>query len=198
MDNTKYSHQSALARQKDLVVQELPDELMVYDLKRHKAHCLNTTAAIVWNHCNGQTTVAEMAALLEQEIGSPVDEEVVLYALDKLEKANLLEDELNLPALSGLSRRRMMKRLGVGAMAAIPTVMSLVAPVAAHSVTVVVTSKKVADGTCDSPPGPHPNPRCFTDTCCTGEKKLCVGNSSNSDCVGTPCQPAGAASDCNQ
>jgi hypothetical protein len=138
-----------------------------------------------------------MAALLEQEVGSPVDEEVVLYALDKLSKANLLEGELNLPAASGLSRRRMMKRLGVGAMAAIPTVMSLVSPVAATSVTVVVTSKKVSDGTCDSPPGPHPNPRCFNDTCCTGSLKLCVGNSSNSDCVGTPCRPAGAASDCN-
>ena len=197
MDNTKYSHQAALARQKDLVVQELPDELMVYDLKRHKAHCLNTTAAIVWNHCNGRTTVAEMAALLEQEVGSPVDEEVVLYALDKLNKANLLEDELNLPAANGLSRRRMMKRLGVGAMAALPVVISLVSPIAAQSVTVVVTSKKVADGTCLSPPGPHPNPTCFTDTCCTGSSRLCVGNSTASSCAGTPCRPAGAASDCN-
>lgn len=197
MGSTNHSHQVALARQKDLVVQELPDELMLYDLKRHKAHCLNTTAALVWNHCNGRTTVAEMAALLEKEVGSPVDEELVLYALDKLSKADLLEEQLNLSGANGLSRRRMMKRLGVGAMAAIPTVMSLVSPVAATSVTVVVTTKKVADGTCDSPPGPHPNPRCFTDTCCTGSSKLCVGNSSNSDCVGTPCRPAGSASDCN-
>jgi hypothetical protein len=197
MGSTNHSHQVALARQKDLVVQELPDELMLYDLKRHKAHCLNTTAALVWNHCNGRTTVAEMAALLEKEVGSPVDEEVVLYALDKLSKANLLEEQLDLPSANGLSRRRMMKRLGVGAMAAIPTVMSLVSPVAATSVTVVVTSKKVSDGTCDSPPGPHPNPACFTDTCCTGSSKLCVGSSSSSDCVGTPCRPAGSSSDCN-
>ena len=86
MGNTNHGHQVALSQQKDLVVQELPDELMLYDLKRHKAHCLNTTAAMVWNHCNGRTTVAEMAALLEKEVGSPVDEEVVLYALDKLEQ----------------------------------------------------------------------------------------------------------------
>ncbi len=112
MGSTNHGHQVALARQKDLVVQELPDELMLYDLKRHKAHCLNTTAAIIWNHCNGRTTVAEMAALLEQEVGSPVDEEVVLYALDKLSKADLLEEQLDLPAANGLSRRRMMRRLG--------------------------------------------------------------------------------------
>ena len=197
MENTNHGLQVALARQKDLVVQELPDELMLYDLKRHKAHCLNTTAALVWNHCNGRTTVAEMAALLEKEVGSPVDQEVVLYALDKLSKANLLEEQLDLPAANGLSRRRMMKRLGAGAMVALPVVVSLVSPIAAQAVTVVVTSKKVADGTCDSPPGPHPNPACFTDTCCTGSSKLCVGNSTNSDCVGTPCRPAGAASDCN-
>ena len=128
MGNTNHGRQVALARQKDIVVQELPDELMLYDLKRHKAHCLNTTAALIWNHCNGQTTVSEMAALLEQEVGSPVDEEVVLYALDKLGKANLLEEPLDLPPASGLSRRRMMKRLGVGAMAALPVVMSLVSP----------------------------------------------------------------------
>ena len=197
MGNTNLGRQVALARQKDIVVQELPDELMLYDLKRHKAHCLNTTAALIWNHCNGQTTVSEMAALLEQEVGSPVDEEVVLYALDKLGKANLLEEALDLPPANGLSRRRMMKRLGVGAMAALPVVMSLVSPIAAQTMTVVVTSKKVADGTCESPPGPHPNPTCFTDTCCTGSSRLCTGNSTQSSCIGTPCRPAGNSSDCN-
>ena len=29
------------ARQDELVVEELPDETLVYDLKRHKARCLN-------------------------------------------------------------------------------------------------------------------------------------------------------------
>jgi len=198
MENKSHKHQAALARQKDLVVQELPDEVMVYDLKRHKAHCLNKTAALVWHHCDGETTVTEMASLLASEVGSPIDEEVVWYALDKLGKAELLEAKPDLPIKGGMSRRRMMRRLGVGAMAALPVVMSLVSPVAAQSVTVVVTSKKVADGTCLSPPGPHPNPACFTDTCCTGSSKLCVGNSTRSDCTGTPCRPAGTASDCNQ
>ena len=38
------------ARQDELVVEELPDETLVYDLKRHKARCLNRTAALVWQH----------------------------------------------------------------------------------------------------------------------------------------------------
>ncbi len=39
------------ARQDELVVKELPDETLAYDLKRHKAHCLTRTAAQEWQHC---------------------------------------------------------------------------------------------------------------------------------------------------
>ena len=35
------------ARQDELVVEELPDETLVYDLKRHKALCLNRTSVLV-------------------------------------------------------------------------------------------------------------------------------------------------------
>ena len=52
------------ARREDIVVQELPDETLVYDLKRHKALCLNRAAGLVWKHCDGRTSVAEMAVLL--------------------------------------------------------------------------------------------------------------------------------------
>ena len=190
------NNQMALARQEDLVVQEMPDEMLVYDLKRHEAHCLNKTAAFVWQRCDGQTTVAEMAKLLEQEVGSSVDEELIWYALDKLGKAELLKERVSSPIKDGLSRRRMIRRLGT--LVAIPAVVSLVAPTALAQATIIVTSKKVADGTCDSPPGPLPNPGCLTDTCCTGSKKLCISLSPGvSDCLGSPCEPAGNAAPCN-
>ena len=35
------------ARQDELIVEELQDETLVYDLQRHKARCLNRTAALV-------------------------------------------------------------------------------------------------------------------------------------------------------
>ena len=38
------------ARTEGLVVTELPDELLVYDLERHRAYCLNPTAALVFKH----------------------------------------------------------------------------------------------------------------------------------------------------
>ena len=87
-----------LARQDELVVEELQDETLVYDLKRHKARCLNRTAALVWQHCDGQTTVTELAALLEEQLATPTDETVVWMALDRLGRAHLLSEPVTLPA----------------------------------------------------------------------------------------------------
>ena len=122
------------AREGRLVVQELPDEVLVYDLNRHKAHCLNRTAALVWRHCDGHTTVAEMAALLEKEVKSPADEAVVWLALDRLERAHLLREPANLPGGEArYTRREVMRRMGIGAAVLVPIVTSIVSKAAAQA-----------------------------------------------------------------
>ena len=78
------------ARKHDLVTRQIPGELLVYDLKRHKAFCLNETAATVWKNCNGRRTVAELAAELERGQSIPVDEQVVWLALDQLREVKPL------------------------------------------------------------------------------------------------------------
>ncbi len=121
-------------RQKDLVVEELPDETLVYDLERDKAHCVNPTAALVWSRCDGNTSVADMAALLEQELDLPIDESLVWMAVDRLGKAHLLEDPVGLPVEAArYSRREMMRTLGrvAGLTLLLPAVSSIVAPLAA-------------------------------------------------------------------
>src|ERR1041384_7241510 len=70
----------ALARKDELVVQDLPDELLVYDLKSHKAHCLNKTAAFIWKHCDGQRTAEDIAKMMETEWRTPVTEDSVWVA----------------------------------------------------------------------------------------------------------------------
>jgi hypothetical protein len=50
------------ARTEGLVINDLTDEVLVYDLKRDQAHCLNHTAAAVWKLCDGQRTAAQIAA----------------------------------------------------------------------------------------------------------------------------------------
>ena len=78
------------ARDEELAVQELADEVLVYDLKRHKAHCLNPAVARIWKRCDGKTTVAELARHLGEAEESAIAEEAVWVALEQLSKAHLL------------------------------------------------------------------------------------------------------------
>ena len=122
------------ARQDELVVEELRDETLVYDLERHKARCLNPTAALVWRHCDGQTSVAEVAALLEEQSATPADESVVWMALDRLSRAHLLSEPVTLPAEKArYSRREMLRTLRrvAGISLLLPVIESIVSPLAA-------------------------------------------------------------------
>jgi len=118
------------ARTQGLVVHELPDEVLVYDKDRDKAHCLNQTAALVWKYCDGKTTVGSMAQQLERDLNAErVDEKVVWYALDQLGKGNLLDDSVMAPGiLAGMNRRELLRVLGVTAVVAVPVVASIIAP----------------------------------------------------------------------
>ncbi|MCH8145362.1 MAG: PqqD family protein [Gemmatimonadetes bacterium] len=138
------------ARQDELVVEELPDETLVYDLKRHKAHCLNRTSALVWQHCDGRTTVAEVAALLERQLKIPADEAVVWMALDRLGRAHLLREQVTLPAeRARYSRREVLRTLrrAAGISLLLPVIESIVAPRAAAQASCVTASVCLAAAT---------------------------------------------------
>jgi hypothetical protein len=118
------------ARRDGVLFQAIDDEVIVYDTKRHKAHCLNRTAERVWAHCDGQATVADVARRLTQEFEAPVDHRVVWLAVEQLRKAHLLAEAPRSP--HGLSRREVLKRLGVAAAVALPLVTSIRTPTAAQ------------------------------------------------------------------
>ncbi len=121
------------ARTEKLIVEELPDETLVYDLKRHKAHCLNRTAAAVWRQCDGGTTVSQIVRSLEEELAIPNDEGIVTLALDRLKKARLLEEGTNVAGIAvGPSRRELVRKLAmVGGAILLPMVTSMASPTAA-------------------------------------------------------------------
>lgn len=122
------------ARKEGLVIQELADEVLVYDLQRHKAHCLNHTAAWIWKHCDGRATVAEMARLLHAESKAPLNEGIIWLALEQLERDHLLSGRIPRPsATPGLSRRELIGQLGLVAAITLPLVTSIVAPTASQA-----------------------------------------------------------------
>lgn len=48
-------------RNAELVVQERDNETLLYDMKTHKAFCLNETSSLIWEHCDGKTNADEFA-----------------------------------------------------------------------------------------------------------------------------------------
>jgi len=123
------------ARRDGLVLRKLPEELLVYDTETHEAHCLNTTAAFVWQQCDGTKSVPEIADGVRASFETEMDDEVVWLALEDLWKRQLLTGEAA-PAREGsMSRSQVLKRAAVVAAVAVPVVTSVVAPTAAHAAT---------------------------------------------------------------
>lgn len=116
-----------LARQNGLVVQEMPDEVLVYDLDTNKAHCLNQSAALVWRSCDGNNTIADIMKQFEATGSGKVTEDFVWLAIDQLNENGLLESTVA-PRFEGQSRRQVLKTIGLASMVALPVIASLVAP----------------------------------------------------------------------
>ncbi len=124
------------ARQEQLLVQEIGDEMVVYDQTRHKAHRLNRTAAIVWRHCDGRKEVADLAGVLRQKLDPCADEDLVRVSLNRLETAHLFQEPVGISVQDRRnSKRRFLRHAGhVAALALLaPIVESVVAPTAAHA-----------------------------------------------------------------
>ena len=116
-----------LARKTGLVIQEVPEEVLVYDLETNKAHCLNTTAAMVWKSCDGSRSVSDIAAHVGSLAGESISDDFVWLAIDQLNANDLLEKQIEAD-FNGLSRRDVIKRIGLSSMIALPVIASLVAP----------------------------------------------------------------------
>jgi hypothetical protein len=97
------------AKTERLIVREIDGETLVYDRGRDAASCLNEFAARVWRECDGETSVAAIAAALGE------DERAVWLALHQLTKAQLLTEAIAFPPdMSAAKSRREIAGLGVG------------------------------------------------------------------------------------
>lgn len=180
------------ARVANLVTRELPDEDLIYDLKTHKAHCLNPIAAAVWKQCDGQQTIREIGNRLQPRYGQEVNEEVVWAVLQALSQANLLEAPLHLgPEQAFRQRRAALRRMGIGMLAA-PFVTSIIAPLSVQAATC---------GDPDNNQNKNPNGcqcnganDCSSDCCggsgiCVAPNSISIGDtcSANCGCVNNCC-----------
>jgi hypothetical protein len=147
------------SRRANIVVQDFENEVLIYDLAKDKAYCLNQTSALVWQNCNGNNSVADISRELSSKAKIDVSAEVVWLALDGLKRDNLLEngDEFEIN-FNGLNRRQIIKQVGLASMIALPIISAVVAPTAAAAqsnnllpfFSVCTAPGQCASGNCDS------------------------------------------------
>ena len=155
------------SRKENLVIQELEGEVLIYDLEKNKAFCLNETSALVWQSCDGSRTIAEISDVVGKQLNSQINEDLVWLALDQLSKESLVEKQTELShKFKGVSRRDVIRKVALGTMIALPVVTSLVAPLAVHA-----NSACIAGGTCtcQGPNGGQGN-------ICTASASTCDAN----------------------
>ncbi|MEZ5345750.1 MAG: PqqD family protein [Pyrinomonadaceae bacterium] len=122
------------ARRKEIVVQEVDGEILIYDLLDNKALCLNKTSALVWSMCDGTNSVERLAAKLGEKLEQPIENEMILLTLEELRKKGLIEDQNeDLLELSGLTRREVIQKIGFTSLVALPVVSLIVAPSSASA-----------------------------------------------------------------
>jgi hypothetical protein len=139
----------------DCLTREFGDELLVYDRQRNVGHCLNPMAAAAWRLCDGKGGASDLAKILTRQFSSPVDEPVVLLALEELSKARLLV-EVEKPARR-TSRREAIRAIGIAGAIALPLVTSLVAPTPARAASCLANGRPCVA-----------NPQCCSGKCGSG------------------------------
>lgn len=135
------------ARTNRLVSRELGEELLVYDLERHKAYCLNQVAMQVFRHCDGETRIPDMARRIGKALGMPVGEQAVRLGLERLERAHLLDGPVG-QIRPTTSRREMLRTLGRAAVVVVPLVTAITVPTSAQAGSGVVNSSCTKDSDC--------------------------------------------------
>lgn len=121
------------ARQEVIVSHPGSGETVLYDAKTNKAHCLNATATFVWQQCDGTRTVRDIAQQFATEQQTAVDESLVWLALKQLDQARLLEDRIATDQLADVSRRAVLRNLGLAVAVTLPVVASMLVPEAVQA-----------------------------------------------------------------
>ena len=154
------------ARKDRLIIKELPDETLVYDLDSDRAHCLNSTAAVIWRNCDGKKSINDLETVLASETQMPIQDGIVWLSLEELNKFGLLTDAPTTPPIfKGMNRRQLMRQIGMGALV-LPVIMSISAPTQAQAGPCVPTGQ---------PCNPPTN-------CCVGGINSCPSGSNPKIC----------------
>ena len=113
-----------------LLRHELDGQVLIYDARDDRVHLLDTTTGHVFELLEqGEKSREGIVSALATRMNTLESESLLQLSIEELRKANLLETGPALPALSDISRRDLLRKVGlVGAAAlAIPAIATLTA-----------------------------------------------------------------------
>ncbi|MDQ2713240.1 MAG: hypothetical protein M3Y24_13595 [Acidobacteriota bacterium] len=141
-----------LARKNDVYVEQLPNEVVIYDKISHQAHCLNRTVFTVWENADGTRTVDELSELLAGLLGAPLTRDATLVALEDLRNADLLQSPPKLDGVPMPSRRDLGRKFALAGVSAslLPFVASIAAPTPAMATSYTAATYKTELATATS------------------------------------------------
>jgi len=118
-----------VARDEGLLIEQVADEVVVYDVDSKEAHCLSPLPAVIFTHSDGHRTVEDLATIASDKLETTITTGAVEHAIMQLDERRLLAVS---PSLDGMSRRQMLRKSAVagGVVAAAPLISSVFAPAA--------------------------------------------------------------------
>jgi hypothetical protein len=171
--------QKPLSRKDNIVIQEMDGEVLIYDLAKDRAFCLNETSALVWQACDGNRTVSEINTFINKKLSSPANEDLVWMALDQLKKEELIEKKtLKTSPFEGMGRREVIRKVGLSTLLALPVIASLTSPTSAQTASTCVPLGS-CDCTMDS----------FMMVVTTCGSQTCMTNTTSCTCANVTCSP---------
>lgn len=194
-------------RKENLVIQEVENEILIYDLKKNEAFCLNETSAFIWKMCDGKNSTVDISQAVKKKFKTNIDDGFIWLALDQLKKNDLIETEPEVPAsFLGMSRRQVIRQIGLSSMVMLPVVASVISPTSVQAQSCIAV-----DGICTASPqccnmncntSPAPGNRCCVpaagpDSIAGVTVSANIDAGTNGLCPGPGVPPAGVIATCN-
>jgi hypothetical protein len=156
------------ARCDGIDVEVLGDELVLYDRRTQEAHLLNAPVVEVWHALQDPSSFADLGARLPHQ-----SRDQLTWAIAELQRVELVEPSIGRPGpgAAGVSRRQLLRRMGLAAVA-IPAISTIFSAQAASA----APACGGANAQCNGVGG--------VSTCCSG--RTCIGNGSGNqgNCCG--------------
>jgi hypothetical protein len=111
-------------KQKKLIARWIGDELLLYEEETSTAHCLNGIAGEMWIACQRESSAIEVAEFLRPR-WPDIEKKVVWASMSHMAAAGLLEETTDQEDIS-MSRRKLIRKLGITAAAVLPIVVTSV------------------------------------------------------------------------